>query len=175
MIKDLVIAFGNPFLHHPDPVAAVSGDGFRTGAPAARRCVRHLHAAGEPTRVPRWRRCQSRRRAADRPRRRPTRSMSCCSRAGRCRGSRAGATGVDVGGRMLADLNGDGIYDVGDGIVVNLSEPFTDTNGNGVFDDRRAVRRCPVSMAWPAPATTVRTTAASTTTPIGRTGWPRIR
>src|SRR5438876_3255670 len=35
---------------------------------------------------------------------------------------------------MLADLNGDGVYDVGDGIVVNYSEPFTDTNGNLVFE-----------------------------------------
>ena len=43
-------------------------------------------------------------------------------------------SGSDVGVRMLADVNGDGIYDVGDGIVVNLSEPFTDTNGNLVFE-----------------------------------------
>ena len=28
----------------------------------------------------------------------------------------------------------DGIYDLGDGIVVNLHEPFTDTNGNRIFE-----------------------------------------
>jgi hypothetical protein len=49
-----------------------------------------------------------------------------------------GAVAVPVGDRDLADLNGDGIYDVGDGIVDNFSEPFTDANGNGVRDEGEA-------------------------------------
>jgi hypothetical protein len=52
-------------------------------------------------------------------------------------GIASGTTAVDVGGRVLADVNGDGIYDVGDGIVVNLSEPFTDTDGNLVYEPER--------------------------------------
>src|SRR6185436_4935340 len=45
-----------------------------------------------------------------------------------------GVAGQLVGNRELVDLNGDGVYDVGDGIVVNYAEPFTDTNANNVFD-----------------------------------------
>src|SRR5436309_7232153 len=43
-------------------------------------------------------------------------------------------SGQLLGGREIVDLNGDNVYDVGDGIVVNLSEPFTDANGNGIFE-----------------------------------------
>jgi hypothetical protein len=35
---------------------------------------------------------------------------------------------------MVADLDGDGIYDVGEGIVVNLSEPFEDGNDNRIYE-----------------------------------------
>src|SRR6185436_7984838 len=45
-----------------------------------------------------------------------------------------GVAGQLVGNRELVDLNGDGIYDVGDGLVVNFSEPFTDANANLIFD-----------------------------------------
>jgi hypothetical protein len=38
------------------------------------------------------------------------------------------------GERQVADLDGDGIFDVGDGLVVNLAEPFDDGNGNLVRD-----------------------------------------
>ena len=135
MIKDLVIAFGNPFLHHPDPsrqylamdseparllrddvfgtfTLPANPRGFLDGGDANQDGLRQTtETPDDPVDVlP----ARGRIAAADRA---------------------AGATGVDVGGRMLADVNGDGIYDVGDGIVVNLSEPFTDTNGNGVFDE----------------------------------------
>src|SRR5579862_1932034 len=134
MIKDLVIAFGNPFLHHSDPsrqYLAIDSEpahllrddvfgiftlpanqrGFLDGGDANQDGVRQTT---EP----------------------PIDPVDVLLLAGESLPRIAsGATGVDVGGRMLADLNGDGIYDVGDGIVVNLSEPFTDTNGNGVFDE----------------------------------------
>jgi len=45
-----------------------------------------------------------------------------------------GVAGQLIGNRELVDLNGDGVYDVGDGIVVNFAEPFTDGNANGVFE-----------------------------------------
>ena len=133
MIKDLVIAFGNPFLHHPDPsqqylamdseparllrddvfgtsMLPANPRGFLDGGDANQDGVRQTTET-------------------------PIDPVDVLLVAG---GSlpriASGATGVDVGGRMLADVNGDGIYDVGDGIVVNLSEPFTDTNGNLVFE-----------------------------------------
>jgi hypothetical protein len=48
--------------------------------------------------------------------------------------SRFGVAGTVLGGRALADTNADGVYDLGDGIVVNLHEPFTDTNANRIFE-----------------------------------------
>jgi hypothetical protein len=133
MIKDLVIAFGNPFLHHPDPsrqylamdsepahilrddafgsfTLPANPRGFLDGGDANQDGLRQTtETATQPVDV-------------------------LLLAGGSLLRIASGATGVDVGGRMLADLNGDGVYDVGDGIVVNLSEPFTDTNGNGVFD-----------------------------------------
>ncbi len=132
MIKDLVIAFGNPFLHHPDPsrqylamdsepahilrddafgsFTLPANPGFLDGGDANQDGLRQTtETATQPVDV-------------------------LLLAGGSLLRIASGATGVDVGGRMLADLNGDGVYDVGDGIVVNLSEPFTDTNGNGVFD-----------------------------------------
>jgi len=133
MIKDLIIAFGNPFLHHPDPsrqylamdsepaqllrddafgtfALPANPRGFLDGGDANQDGVRQTSEA-------------------------PTDPVDVLLLAG---GSlpriASGVTATDVGGRMLADVNADGIYDVGDGIVVNLSEPFTDTNGNGRFD-----------------------------------------
>lgn len=133
MIKDLGISFGNPFLHHPDPAQQylamdsepahllqddvfgtftlpASSRGFLDGGDADQDGVR------ETTETP-----------ID-----PVDVLLVA--AGSLPRIASAATGVDVGGRMLADENGDGIYDVGDGIVVNLSEPFTDTNANLVFE-----------------------------------------
>ncbi len=133
MIKDLIIAFGNPFLHHPDasqqylamdsePARLLRDDvfgtfllsanprGFLDGGDANQDGVRQTtETPNDPVDV-------------------------LLVAGGSLPRIASGATGVDVGGRMLADVNGDGIYDVGDGIVVNLSEPFTDTNGNLVFE-----------------------------------------
>ena len=133
MIKDLVIAFGNPFLHHPDPsqqylamdseparllrddvfgtfLLSANSRGFLDGADANQDGVRQTtETPNDPADV-------------------------LLVAGGSLPRIASGATGVDVGGRMLADVNGDGIYDVGDGMVVNLSEPFTDTNGNLVFE-----------------------------------------
>jgi len=133
MTKDLVIAFGNPFLHHEDPerqylasdsqpagilrddefltfVLPTNPRGFLDGGDRNRDGLRQAaEIAVEPVDV--------------------------LLLAGDTLGDIApGSVGVDVGGRMLADLDGDGIYDVGDGLVVNFSEPFTDTNGNLVFE-----------------------------------------
>lgn len=136
MIKDLVIAFGNPFLHHPDttreylamdsePAHLLRDDafgafllptnprGFLDGGDANTDGLRQTN---EPANT-----------AAD----------VLLLAGGSLPHIASGAAGVDVGGRMLADLNADGIYDVGDGIVVNLSEPFTDTNNNLVFEPER--------------------------------------
>ena len=133
MIKDLVIAFGNPVLHHPDPArqylasdsepAQIREDdsfgsfttpsdprGFLDGGDTNQDGLREV---GET----------------------PIQPADVLLLAG---GSlpqiASGTTGTDIGGRMIADLNGDGIYDVGEGIVVNYSEPFTDTNGNLVYE-----------------------------------------
>jgi len=131
--EDLVIAFGNPFLHHPDParqylasdsepahllvddqfgpfVLPSNPRGFLDGGDTNKDGVRQT---GET----------------------PTQPTDVILLAG---GSLAriapGAQGVTLGERTLADLDGDGVFDVGDGIVLNYSEPFTDTNGNFVFE-----------------------------------------
>jgi hypothetical protein len=131
--KDLMIAFGNPFLHHPDAAhqylasdsepARIRMDdqfgefvlpsdprGFLDGGDTNSDGLRQTGEA-------------------------PSAFVDVLLAA---RGSLAriapGAQGVVVGDRELADLNGDGIYDVGDGIVVNFSEPFTDDNQNGIFE-----------------------------------------
>ena len=132
MIKDLVIAFGNPFLHHPDPsrqylamdsepAHILRDDVFGTFTLPAQRGFLDGGDANQ----------DGLRQTSETP----TEPVDVLLLAG---GSlpriASGATGVDVGGRMLADVNDDGIYDVGDGIVVNLSEPFTDTNGNLVYE-----------------------------------------
>jgi Putative esterase len=133
LFQDLMLAFGNPFLHHPDPSHAylavdseparlrvddrfgsftvpASGRGFLDGGDAN---MDGLRESGET----------------------PTQSVDVLLAA---RGSLAmlapDATPVLRGERALADLDGDGVFDVGDGIVVNLSEPFADANGNLVFE-----------------------------------------
>ena len=133
MFQDLVLAFGNPFLHNPDPArlylasdsepARILRDdqfgtftlvadprGFLDGGDKNKDGLRQTsEAATLPTDV-------------------------LLLAGGTLATIAPGATGTDVGGRQLADLNGDGVYDVGDGIVVNYSEPFTDTNGNFIFE-----------------------------------------
>lgn len=134
MIKDLVIAFGNPFLHHPDssrqylamdsePARLLNDDAFGTFTLPAN--PRGFLDGGDANQ-------DGVRQTGETPLDPPDVLLLAGGSLSRIA---SGVTGVDVGGRMLADVNGDGIYDVGDGIVVNLSEPFTDTNGNGVFDE----------------------------------------
>jgi len=133
MFQDLVLAFGNPFLHNPDPdhqylasdsepahllrddqfgtfTLLADPRGFLDGGDGNKDGLRQTNEA-------------------------PTLSTDVMLlAAGTLATIAPGATGVNVGGRQLADLNGDGVYDVGDGIVVNYSEPFNDTNGNLVFE-----------------------------------------
>lgn len=129
LLRDLFIAFGNPFLHHPDVARsflaadsepaqirrddlydtfAVPSDprGFLDGGDENEDGVRQT---GEQ----------------------PVRATDVLLLAGGTLGAIAGVepTAV-VGGRALADLDGNGIYDVGDGIVVNASEPLRESNGN---------------------------------------------
>lgn len=133
LLQDLIITLGNPFLHHPDPnrqylasdsePAQIRRDdmfgtftvpanprGFLDGGDANGDGVRQTgEAPATPTDV-------------------------LLLAGGSLESIAPGAQGVDVGERMLADLNGDGVYDVGDGIVANFSEPFTDMNGNSSYD-----------------------------------------
>jgi hypothetical protein len=133
LLKDLMIAFGNPFLHHPDPArrylasdsepARLRADdefgsfevpsdprGFLDGGDANSDGLRQV---GELPDFP----------------------IDVLLLAG---GSLArvapGVSGTEIGGREVADLNGDRVFDVGDGIVRNASEPFRDRDGNGLFD-----------------------------------------
>ena len=132
-LQDLVIAFGNPFLHHPDPARqylgsdsqpaqllrddefgdfTLTGDprGFLDGGDANENGVRET----------------------DEP---PTEPVDVLLLARGSAGTLSGGVaGQLVGNRELVDLNGDGIYDVGDGLVVNFSEPFTDGNADGIFE-----------------------------------------
>ncbi len=136
-LRDLVIAFGNPFLHNPDParlyLAADSqpaallrddqfdgftlvGDprGFLDGGDENANGVRETREV-------------------------PTLPVDVLLLAGgSAQTLSGGVAGQVVGSRELVDLNGDGIYDVGDGIVVNFSEPFTDTNGDLLRDASEA-------------------------------------
>lgn len=133
LLRDLVIAFGHPFLHHPDPARAflaadsepalllrddlygaftTSGDprGFVDGGDANENGLRE--SSEQPTR--------------------PTDVLLVAN------GTLQAIAGVEptaiVGGRAVADLDGDGVYDVGDGIVVNASEPIREQNGNLVLE-----------------------------------------
>lgn len=131
--QDLVIAFGNPFLHHPDPARqylatdsepaqilqddqfgtfTLTGDprGFLDGGDANENGLRETN---EPATQP-----------VD---------VMLLAR-GSAETLSGGVVGQLVGNRELVDLNGDGVYDVGDGLVVNFSEPFTDGNADGVFE-----------------------------------------
>lgn len=133
MFQDLVLAFGNPYLHHDDPelqylasdseparigrddrfgdfVPPADPRGFLDGGDQNEDGLRQVGEAPElPTDV----------------------SLLA---AGTVRDLVPGIEPTRLGGRELADLNGDGVYDVGDGIVVNTTERFVDDDGNGRFD-----------------------------------------
>ncbi|MBU6283351.1 hypothetical protein KGQ64_13995, partial [bacterium] len=133
LVKDLAIAFGNPFLHHPDPAR------------------RYLASDSEPARVRRDDELGTFSVPAE-PRgfldggdpnddglrqegEAPDTPADVLLLAGGTLGRIAnGATGVDVGGRRLADLDGDRVYDVGDGLVRNFHEPFDDRDGDGEYE-----------------------------------------
>ena len=133
MFQDLSIAFGNPFLHHPDPdrqylasdsePAQIRQDdrfgtftiptdprGFMDGGDKNKNGVRET---GEDAKI--------------------FTDVSLLA-VGSLPMIVSGAQPVSIGGRQIADLDGNGIFDVGEGIVINLSEPFTDNNDNGVFE-----------------------------------------
>jgi hypothetical protein len=133
--KDLVLAFGNPLLHHPDPdFAFLASDsepamilmddewgtftipadprGFFDGNDMDEDGLREVGVedfANEP-------------------------SDALLVANGTLSSVFGINDGTDIGGRMLKDDDSDGFYDIGDGIVVNLYEPFTDANGSGRFD-----------------------------------------
>lgn len=133
LLRDLVIAFGNPFLHHPDPArpyfaidsepAVIRRDdvfgelvvgedvrGFLDGGDANEDGLRQTGEA-------------------------PTLPADVVLLAP---GSLQAVFGVEpstiAGGRALADLDGDGVYDLGDGIVLNPSEPLVEQNGNLLYE-----------------------------------------
>jgi hypothetical protein len=133
MFQDLTIAFGNPFLHHPDssrrylaidsePAMIRMDDqlgefevldeprGFEDGGDENEDGVRQIEeVATLPTDVG-------------------------LLAVGSLPMIVSGAEPVSVGGRAVADLDGDGVFDVGDGIVINRSEPFEDGNDNAIFE-----------------------------------------
>jgi hypothetical protein len=136
MTKDLVIAFGNPFLHHPDPnrqyLATDSEPAhiLKDDVFGSFSIPSHPFLDGGDSNSDGLRQLSEQ----------PTEPADVLLLAG---GSVplivSGAQTVIVGERALADLNGDGIYDVGDGIVVNFSEPFTDNNHNLIFEPELGV------------------------------------
>jgi len=137
LLKDLFISFGNPFLHHPDPTrlylaadsepAAIGmDDAF---GPFARTAdVRGFLDGGDSN-------DDGLRQTGEAP---AFFTDVLLAAKGSLATLAPGAVAAPVGDRDLADLNGDGIYDVGDGIVENFSEPFTDSDGNGFRDEGEA-------------------------------------
>src|SRR5579862_2547497 len=133
LFQDLAIAFGNPFLHHPDPTRQylasdsepaqiLQDDVFGTFTIPAdpRGFIDGGDANGDGLRE-----------SGEQPKL-PTDILLLAS--GSLPMVVSGAQAVSVGERALADLDNDGVYDVGDGIVVNFSEPFTDNNHNLIFE-----------------------------------------
>lgn len=130
---DLVLAFGNPFLHHPDPArlflasdsepaARLRDDQFDTFTLTSD--PRGFLDGGDSN--------EDGLRQTDEA---PTEPVDVLLLAGgSAQALSGGVAGQLIGGRELVDLNGDGVYDVGDGLVVNFSEPFADGNANDVFD-----------------------------------------
>ena len=133
LVKDLTIAFGNPFLHHPDGTrrylasdsepARIGRDdelgtfsvlldprGFADGGDANSDGLRQEGELPDtPTDV----------------------LLMGVDTLGHLS---TGTVGIPIGDRQLADLDGDRVYDVGDGIVRNFHEPFDDRDGDGIFE-----------------------------------------
>jgi hypothetical protein len=132
MFQDLVLAFGNPFLHHPDPSRlylasdsepAALGWDDRFGAFPPPADSRSFFDGGDAN--------------GDGVRQLgeiPDLAVDVLLAAAGSLASSFGIAGSAIGGRALADADGDGVYDVGDGLVLNGSEPFDDRNGNLAFD-----------------------------------------
>ena len=133
MFQDLVIAFGNPFLHNPDPAHQY----LATDSEPARILKDDQFGAFTLTGDPRGfldggDSNKDGLRQTDEP---PTTPVDVMLLArGSAQNLSGGVAGQLLGNRELVDLNGDGVYDVGDGIVVNYSEPFTDTNGDFIYE-----------------------------------------
>lgn len=130
MVQDLCIAFGNPFLHHTDPAAQYFA---RDAEPASIRRDDVLGSFDVPA-DPRGfldggdENSDGVRQIGEAPDR-PVDVLLLAQ--GSLASIAPGAAGTAIGGRALADLDGDGIYDAGDGIVINVSEPGT----ADAFDD----------------------------------------
>ncbi|HSP99127.1 MAG TPA: alpha/beta hydrolase-fold protein [Candidatus Dormibacteraeota bacterium] len=133
MFQDLSIAFGNPFLHHPDPSRqylasdsepAQIGQDDQFGAFTAPAEPRGFMDGGDANH-------DGVRETGEQPK---LFSDVGLLAVGSLPMIVSGAAPVSVGGRMIADLNGDGVFDVGEGLVLNPSEPFTDANDNGIFE-----------------------------------------
>lgn len=127
--RDLVLAFGNPTLHHDDPSLAYRAT---DSEPAAIGLDDVWGAFGAPSDFLDGG-------DADEDGLRqvgevPDEPADPLLVAGGTLASVFGETGSEIGGRALADTDGDMIYDLGDGIVVNMNEPFDDANANGVWD-----------------------------------------
>lgn len=136
MFQDLSIAFGNPFLHHPDPARqylasdaepARLGEDDQFGPFSAPSEPRGFRDGGDANR-------DGLRQTGEAPQQFVDVGLLA---VGSLPMIVSGADPVPVGGRLLADLDGDGIYDVGEGVVVNAAEPFADGNDNAVFEPER--------------------------------------
>jgi enterochelin esterase-like enzyme len=132
-LQDLVIAFGNPFLHHPDPARQYLASDSEPAALLRDDQFDNFTLVGDPRGF-----LDGGDGNADGLRQTSEAPIQPVDVLLAARGSAqalsGGVAGQLVGGRELVDLNGDGVYDVGDGLVVNYSEPFSDTNGNLVYD-----------------------------------------
>jgi hypothetical protein len=133
MFQDLTIAFGSPFLHHPDPARqylasdsepAQIGQDDQFGAFTVPSDPRGFLDGGDVNH-------DGVRQTGEEPGLFTDVGLLAI---GSLPMIVSGANGVAVGGRLLADLDGNGIYDVGEGLVVNASEPFTDGNDNAIFE-----------------------------------------
>lgn len=133
MIQDLVIAFGNFFLHHPDPAA------------------RYLASDSQPAEIQRDDRFDEftppddprgfldggdenedgLRQVGEEPAF-PVDVLLLASES--LPGIAPDAEPQEIGGRSIADLNGDDVFDVGDGLIVNVSEPITGGDDDLIFE-----------------------------------------
>src|SRR5690606_36373577 len=131
-LKDLVSAFGNRFLHHPDganaylasasqPATTLVDDAW--GEFTVPADPRGFLDGGDANEVGLLQTTET-----------PDDPVDVLLLADGSLESVFQEDGVEVGNRTRADLDQDGVFDVGDGIVLNLSEPFTDADQNGVFD-----------------------------------------